>query len=330
MHPGDHHPSFQARVVCLTESKAELLSLQQIRCFRAAVELGSFSAAAEALRVSQPAVAEQVRKLEQILGTNLFVRAARGVFPTEAGRAFAEHATRGLQTLEDAAASVGEFTSMQSGSVALGTFSAPSAWRLEALVDVVPRAPPRHDRPAGRPQLLDHRRPRAPRRARGGGRAPADRRREARRPPDRARRGALRHRRARAHAAPGHDRAARVDAAGLLRRRVGRPRPDPPAAGRARAGARPAAAPARRGRADRSRPAPRRARPRRHLPAERLHARALLPRRADHGAVQPRRSTTPSRSSPAPPHACRPAVRELLADLETHMRAVAEEFDRSR
>ena len=117
------------------ESKAELLSLQQIRCFRAAVELGSFSAAAEALRVSQPAVAEQVRKLEQILETDLFVRAARGVFPTEAGHAFAEHATRGLQTLEDAAASVGEFTSMQSGSVALGTFSAPSAWRLDALVE---------------------------------------------------------------------------------------------------------------------------------------------------------------------------------------------------
>jgi DNA-binding transcriptional LysR family regulator len=119
----------------LPEPKAELLSLQQVRCFCAALELGSFSAAAEALRVSQPAVAEQIRKLEQVLGADLFVRAARGVFPTEAGHAFAEHATSALQTLEDAAASVGEFTSMRSGSVALGTFSAPSAWRLEALVE---------------------------------------------------------------------------------------------------------------------------------------------------------------------------------------------------
>jgi DNA-binding transcriptional LysR family regulator len=118
----------------LPEPKAELVSLQQIRCFCAAAELGSFSAAAEALRVSQPAVAEQVRKLELVLGADLFVRAARGVFPTDAGRAFAEHATRSLQTLEDAAASVGQFTSMRSGSVALGTFSAPSAWRLEELV----------------------------------------------------------------------------------------------------------------------------------------------------------------------------------------------------
>jgi DNA-binding transcriptional LysR family regulator len=119
----------------LRESKAELVSLQQLRCFCAAAELGSFSAAADALRVSQPAVAEQIRKLEQVLGTDLFVRAARGVVPTDAGQAFADHASRSLQIVEDATASVGEFTSMRSGVVALGTFSAPSAWRLEALVE---------------------------------------------------------------------------------------------------------------------------------------------------------------------------------------------------
>lgn len=119
----------------MRESKAELVSLQQLRCFCAAAELGSFSAAADALRVSQPAVAEQIRKLEQVLGTDLFVRAARGVVPTDAGQAFAEHASRSLQIVEDATASVGEFTSMRSGVVALGTFSAPSAWRLEALVE---------------------------------------------------------------------------------------------------------------------------------------------------------------------------------------------------
>jgi DNA-binding transcriptional LysR family regulator len=119
----------------LAEPKAELVSLQQIRCFCAAIELGSFSAAAGSLRVSQPAVAGQIRKLEQILGTDLFVRAARGVLPTEAGRAFALHATRGLQTLEDAAARVSQLTSLQTGSVALGTFGAPSPWRLETLVE---------------------------------------------------------------------------------------------------------------------------------------------------------------------------------------------------
>ena len=91
--------------------------MQQIRCFCAALELGSFPAAAAALRVSQPAVAEQIRKLEQALGSDLFVRAGRGVVPTDAGRAFAEHATRSLRAVEDAADSVGELTAVGGGTL---------------------------------------------------------------------------------------------------------------------------------------------------------------------------------------------------------------------
>lgn len=114
-------------------TRADHLSIQQLRCFCATVELGSFSAAADDLRVSQPAVAEQIRKLEQALGATLFTRAARGVVPTEAGLAFAEHATRSLRALEDAAATVGDLTSLRGGSVAVGMFAAPSPWRLEEV-----------------------------------------------------------------------------------------------------------------------------------------------------------------------------------------------------
>jgi DNA-binding transcriptional LysR family regulator len=115
------------------QPKAELLSLQQVRCFCATLELGSFTAAAARLRVSQPAVAEQVRRLERLLGTPLFVRAGRGVLPTEAGRVFAEHATRSLRALEEAAGSVGELTALHAGTVTVGVFSGPLAWRLEEL-----------------------------------------------------------------------------------------------------------------------------------------------------------------------------------------------------
>jgi DNA-binding transcriptional LysR family regulator len=110
------------------------LSLQQLRCFCAALELGSFTAAADALRVSQPAVAEQIRKLEAALGADLFVRAGRGVMATEAGRAFAEHAQRSLRAVEDAAGSVGELTGLRAGTVAIGVFGEPSAWRLDQLL----------------------------------------------------------------------------------------------------------------------------------------------------------------------------------------------------
>ena len=124
------------------QPKAELLSLQQIRCFCAAAELGSFTAAAAALRVTQPAVAEQVRKLELALGADLFVRAGRGVVLTEAGRAFAAHATQSLRAVEDAADSVDELTALRSGIVAIGIFGGPSAWNLDELVAVFLRRHP--------------------------------------------------------------------------------------------------------------------------------------------------------------------------------------------
>ncbi len=116
------------------EAKAQLLSLQQIRCFCAALELGSFTAAARALGVSQPAVAEQIRKLEQALGADLFVRAGRGVVGTQAGHAFAEHAARTLRAVEEAAESVGEVTALVRGTVGVGIFGDPSAWRVDELV----------------------------------------------------------------------------------------------------------------------------------------------------------------------------------------------------
>lgn len=118
----------------MEDRKAQLLSLQQLRCFCVALELGSFTAAAEALGVSQPAVAEQVRKLEALLGADLFVRAGRGVVATEAGRAFAEHAVRSLRAVEDATSSVGDRVALRTGTVAVGVFGEPSAWRLDELV----------------------------------------------------------------------------------------------------------------------------------------------------------------------------------------------------
>jgi DNA-binding transcriptional LysR family regulator len=124
------------------QPKAELLSLQQIRCFCAALELGSFTAAADALRVSQPAVAEQIRKLEAMLGTDLFVRAGRGVVATEAGHAFAEHAARSLRAVEDAAESVSELTGLRTGTIAIGAFGEPSAWRLEKVAMAFLRSHP--------------------------------------------------------------------------------------------------------------------------------------------------------------------------------------------
>jgi DNA-binding transcriptional LysR family regulator len=53
---------------------------------------------------------------------------------TEAGRAFAQHATRSLRAVEDATESVGELTGLRGGTVAVGIFAEPSAWRVDELL----------------------------------------------------------------------------------------------------------------------------------------------------------------------------------------------------
>ena len=83
--------------------------------------------------MTQPAVAEQVRKLEQALGADLFVRAGRGVALSEAGRAFSEHAIGSLRAVEAAADSIDEVTALRTGTIAIGVFGGPSAWNLDEV-----------------------------------------------------------------------------------------------------------------------------------------------------------------------------------------------------
>jgi DNA-binding transcriptional LysR family regulator len=117
----------------LGELKAELLTLQQLRCVAAAVAAGSFTGAADLLGVSQPAVAEQIRNLERTLAIPLFARGGRGVRLTTAGAAFAERASVVLATLDDAVASVEDVRSLRSGTMAFGLFATPEAYGIDRL-----------------------------------------------------------------------------------------------------------------------------------------------------------------------------------------------------
>ena len=83
------------------------MTLQQLLYFRAAAELGAFNAAARRLHCTQPAVSDQVRRLESELGVSLFARAGRGLTLTSAGRVFLSHAERVTEAADDALTSVG-------------------------------------------------------------------------------------------------------------------------------------------------------------------------------------------------------------------------------
>lgn len=67
-------------------------NLDHLQTFADVVRLGSFSAAAARLNLTQPAVSLQVRQLEQKLGMKLIERVGRTATPTAAGRALLQHA----------------------------------------------------------------------------------------------------------------------------------------------------------------------------------------------------------------------------------------------
>ncbi len=98
------------------------MTLQQLLYFRTAAEIGSFNAAARSLHCTQPAVSDQVRRLERELGVLLFVRAGRGLTLTEAGHVFLAHAERVSGAADDALASVGRRHEWREQLTTVGTF----------------------------------------------------------------------------------------------------------------------------------------------------------------------------------------------------------------
>ena len=83
-----------------------VLDLRLLETFREVAARGSFSAAAEALSFTQPAVSQHVARLEKSIGAKLFERDARGVRPTRAGHLLLRHAEALLESARRAEAEV--------------------------------------------------------------------------------------------------------------------------------------------------------------------------------------------------------------------------------
>ncbi len=97
------------------------LNLDQLGAFAAVIELGSFSAAAERLQLTQPAVSLQVRQLEKRLGTLLVERVGRRARPTAAGAALLPHAAHIDEAVAAALDAIGAHAAGVAGRVRLGT-----------------------------------------------------------------------------------------------------------------------------------------------------------------------------------------------------------------
>jgi LysR family nitrogen assimilation transcriptional regulator len=76
------------------------LELRQLKYLVCIVEAGSLSRASQTLHVAQPALSQQINRLEEELGVKLFVRSVRGVTPTKVGAAIYQQAKLVLKQIE--------------------------------------------------------------------------------------------------------------------------------------------------------------------------------------------------------------------------------------
>ena len=111
------------------------MTLQQLTYFLAAAEHGSFTAAADALRLARPSVSEQIAHLEAELGVALFVRTGRRLELTDAGRLLKPEAERTLAAAGEAVDAVRKARTLTGGTASLGTFSTAHHLLLPGLVE---------------------------------------------------------------------------------------------------------------------------------------------------------------------------------------------------
>ena len=80
------------------------MDMRQLRYFVQIVESGSLAKASRQLFIAQPALSQQMARLEDEVGKALLVRSSRGVVPTDNGEALYHHAKFMLRQLDQAVA----------------------------------------------------------------------------------------------------------------------------------------------------------------------------------------------------------------------------------
>lgn len=118
------------------------ISLRQLQIFHAVAKHRSFSRAAQALCVSQPAVSAQIKALEQALQLTLFERTGRSVELTEAGRQLLPYAEQVMELLGDAMRAVHDLNNLQRGRVAVAASTTAGIYVVPRVLGAFHRAYP--------------------------------------------------------------------------------------------------------------------------------------------------------------------------------------------
>ncbi len=103
------------------------ITVTGLRVVRAVIDTGSFTAAADALGYTQSAVSRQVAAMEDAAGAPLFVRGARGVVPSPAGRLLARRAATVLNEIDAVGRDLAGLRDRLTGRVVIAAFPSAAA-----------------------------------------------------------------------------------------------------------------------------------------------------------------------------------------------------------
>lgn len=110
------------------------MNLQQLTYFVAVARSRSFTRAAESCFVAQPALSQQVRKLEEELGLPVFERRRTGVSLTVAGTAFLAYAEEALRLVQEGKQRVGDLKDVRKGVVTITCLPSVATYWLPRVV----------------------------------------------------------------------------------------------------------------------------------------------------------------------------------------------------
>ena len=110
------------------------MNISQLRTFVTVVEHGSFSDAARALGISQPAVTVQIQSLEADAGATLLDRRYRQIDLTEAGRILLPYAKKVLAEVESARDDIAALSNVVSGHLSIAASTTPGVYVIPRLL----------------------------------------------------------------------------------------------------------------------------------------------------------------------------------------------------
>ncbi len=110
------------------------MTLRQVAYLLAVADMGSFTAAARRMHVSQPSLSQQVRLLEQEIGGELLERLPRSVRLTAAGKAFLPHAQAAVRAAARAQQAARSALDLETGELEISTVRSIAAGILPDLV----------------------------------------------------------------------------------------------------------------------------------------------------------------------------------------------------